>query len=183
MDDDCLSLVARVIHYLDLARLHNEKVHVPFAHRKERLPIPEQLRFGMGAARQLTDLCFIEGGESDRQEVVCVHGSKLASSRRAAARASIVQLARYDVIDIAPHPALAWFEGANQWMPRRMEMFGGVLVLGRVAAPHVTARQTQAQVHPGVAEFETFFTALLGCASDLDLIEMRAGCRHIQSQG
>jgi hypothetical protein len=65
MDGDCLSLVARVIHYLGLARLHNEEVHVPFAHCKERLPILEQLRLSTGAARQLTDLCFIEGGESD----------------------------------------------------------------------------------------------------------------------
>ena len=65
MDGDRLPLVAGAIYDLDLARLHNEEVHVPFAHRKERLPVPEQLRLGMGAARQLTDLCLIQCGERD----------------------------------------------------------------------------------------------------------------------
>jgi hypothetical protein len=43
---------------------------------------------------------------------------------------SKVQLARHDVVDIAPDPGLAWFNGADQWMFRRVEVPGGVLVLG-----------------------------------------------------
>ena len=41
---------------------------------------------------------------------------------------SKVQLARHDVIDIAPDPGLSWFNGADQGMFRRVEVLGGVLV-------------------------------------------------------
>ena len=64
MDRDRLRLVARIIHDLDLARLHDEEVHVAVADRKKRLPVPEQLRLGMGAAGQLTDLRLIQGGNA-----------------------------------------------------------------------------------------------------------------------
>src|SRR5713226_10470906 len=77
MGREGLRLVARVIYDFDLARLHNEEVHVSVAHRKKRLPVPEHLRLGMGATCQLTDLRLIKGGECDRQKVVFVHSSKL----------------------------------------------------------------------------------------------------------
>jgi hypothetical protein len=39
-----------------------------------------------------------------------------------------------------------------------VEMFGGVLVLGRIAAAYVTAFRAQAQVDPGIADLDALFT-------------------------
>jgi hypothetical protein len=60
----------------------------------------------------------------------------------------------------------------------RVEVLCGVLVLGRIATSYVTARQTEAQVHPTVAGFEAFFAALFAGMPDLNLIQMLAGFTH-----
>ena len=41
-----------------------------------------------------------------------------------------------------------------------MKMFGGVLVLGGVTAPHMPALHAQAQVHPGIAHLQALFATL-----------------------
>jgi hypothetical protein len=43
-----------------------------------------------------------------------------------------------------------------------VKMLRGVFVLGAVATAHVATFQTQSQVHPGVAHFQTLFAALRG---------------------
>jgi hypothetical protein len=40
-----------------------------------------------------------------------------------------------------------------------VKMFGGVLVLRRIAAAHVSAGHTQTQVNPPIARLEAFFAA------------------------
>jgi hypothetical protein len=42
---------------------------------------------------------------------------------------------------------------------RGVEVFGGVLVFGRVAAADMAAFETQPEMHPDVAHFEAFFAA------------------------
>ena len=94
---------------------------------------------------------------------------------------STIQLARYDVVDIAPDPGLAWFDGADQGVLGRAEMPGGVLVPGVVATTYVPARQAEPEVHPGVARFEAFLAALLTGMRNLDLFEMGAWLGHVQT--
>ena len=79
MDRDRLRLVAGVVHDLDLARLHDEEVHVAVANRKQLLPVPKQLRLGMGARRQVTDLRLIQSRECHRLKVLFIHKGKLNS--------------------------------------------------------------------------------------------------------
>jgi hypothetical protein len=55
-----------------------------------------------------------------------------------------------------------------------MKMFGGVLILGGIAAADFTARQAQPQVHPFVADLEALFAAFRFGFHGLDLIKMRA---------
>ncbi len=93
---------------------------------------------------------------------------------------SAVQLAGYEVIDIAPDPGLAWFDGADQGMFRSVKVTGGVLVPGVVAATYMPARHTEPEVDPGVAHFETLFAALLSGMRNLDLIEMSTRSGHSQ---
>src|SRR3712207_8146531 len=50
-----------------------------------------------------------------------------------------------------PYTTLFRSEGFDQRVLRGVEVLGGVLVLGRVAASDVAAGQTQAQMHPPVA--------------------------------
>jgi hypothetical protein len=59
-----------------------------------------------------------------------------------------------------------------------MEMLRRVFVFGRIAAPHVAAFQTEAQVNPGVAHFQTFLAAIWSARCNIsDLIHMRTN-RH-----
>jgi hypothetical protein len=59
-----------------------------------------------------------------------------------------------------------------------VEMFGGVLVLRRVAASDLAARKAHAQVNPLVTRFNAFLTYVFGGLFDLDLVEMGAFSRH-----
>jgi hypothetical protein len=66
-------------------------------------------------------------------------------------------------------------------MLRRVKMPGGVFVFGRVAAPHVAANQTEAQVDPCIARPEAFFASIFVCTGNFDLIQMPAGFVHVLS--
>jgi len=59
-------------------------------------------------------------------------------------------------------------------------MFGGVLVLRRIATTDMAARATQTQMHPPVADGETFFEALRARLIGLDGAQMAALSRHDQ---
>jgi hypothetical protein len=89
--------------------------------------------------------------------------------------------ARHQVIGVAPDPSFARLDGTDQWMGARMEMLGGVLVLGGVATPDVAADQAEPKVNPGIAGFEAIFTTGFGCVPDLNLIQMPARALHSPS--
>ena len=59
-----------------------------------------------------------------------------------------------------------------------MEMLGGVLVLGRIAAADMAAGQAQAQMDPGIAGLDAIFADMLGSLSNLDLAEVTTLSRH-----
>jgi hypothetical protein len=60
-----------------------------------------------------------------------------------------------------------------------MEVLGGVLILGRIAAAHLAAYQAQSQMHPGVAYLQAFLASAFVGVFEFDLIEMFAGSSHI----
>jgi hypothetical protein len=53
-------------------------------------------------------------------------------------------------------------------------MFGGVFILRRIATADVPAFQAHPQMHPGVAHFQTFLTALRARLYVSDLIQVCA---------
>src|SRR5271167_1673995 len=55
---------------------------------------------------------------------------------------------------------LAGLNRLNDGVPGRVKVFGGVLVLRRIAAAHVAADFAETQVHPTVGHFETFFASM-----------------------
>jgi hypothetical protein len=59
-----------------------------------------------------------------------------------------------------------------------VKVFSRVLVLGRIAAPHMSARQTQAQMHPGIAHLYAFFANMYVGVLNFNLIQMRALILH-----
>ena len=59
-----------------------------------------------------------------------------------------------------------------------MEVFGGVLVLGRIAAADVPALHAHAQVNPGVAHLYALRADVGVGAGELDLIEVMAFRGH-----
>jgi hypothetical protein len=70
-------------------------------------------------------------------------------------------------------------ERLHDWVARRVEMSGGVLVFGRIATPNVPADQANPEMNPRIAHGEAFL-APVGCArSDVaDLIEVGAALTH-----
>src|SRR5205823_5760088 len=83
---------------------------------------------------------------------------------------------KFDLVDVAPAPILARLERLHDRMLGGMEMLGGMLILGRIAAAHVAAGQAQAQVHPSVAHFQTLLASARVRLDFANLIGMRACC-------
>ena len=67
---------------------------------------------------------------------------------------------RIGLIDVAPFPILTGLKGADNWMLSRVEMGGGVLVFGAVAASNMTAGFAESEVDPAIPHFQAFLTAV-----------------------
>jgi len=68
------------------------------------------------------------------------------------------------LVDVTPTPVFSGLKRLDNWMVRRVEMFGGVLVLGRIAAADMPAFETEAQVYPRIPDSQTILTAIrAGC--------------------
>jgi hypothetical protein len=63
-------------------------------------------------------------------------------------------------------------------MLRFVKVFGGVLVLRRIAAADVPALEAQTQVNPRIAHLHALFAFVLVRLPDLNRIEMCALFRH-----
>ena len=59
-------------------------------------------------------------------------------------------------------------------MAARLEVLRGVLVLGGIAAAHVTARQARPQFHPPITARQAFFAALGSWRHWSDLVNVGA---------
>lgn len=59
-----------------------------------------------------------------------------------------------------------------------VKMFGGVPVLGRVAAADMAAFHAQAQVNPGIARFNAIFADVRLRARNSGMEKMSAAVRH-----
>jgi hypothetical protein len=84
-------------------------------------------------------------------------------------------------VDVAPDPVFSGLDRADDRVVAAVEVFGGVLILGRVAAAYLPARHAHSQVNPGVAEFDALFADVFVGGGDFDLIEMFAFLRHFSS--
>jgi hypothetical protein len=80
------------------------------------------------------------------------------------------------LVGIAPQPILARLQRANDLMLWGVlaGMPAGVLVLRRVAAPHLTIGHTHSQVNPGVAKIKTLLTTRREWRDVVDLIKVGA---------
>jgi hypothetical protein len=62
-----------------------------------------------------------------------------------------------------------------------MKMFGGVLVLRRIATTDISADKTEPQVNPSITHLYAFFANVLGGRPDFDLVEVGAAIVHMIS--
>src|SRR6266478_1657281 len=81
---------------------------------------------------------------------------KMTEVTQAARRASVEK----HFVHVAPAPALARLKRLHDGVLRLMEMFGGVFVLGRVAATDMTATETFPQMDPAIAHLQALLAAL-----------------------
>ena len=59
-----------------------------------------------------------------------------------------------------------------------VKVLGRVLVLRRITTPHMSARQTQAQMHPRIAHLDAFFANTYVGVLNFNLVEMRTLILH-----
>jgi len=79
-----------------------------------------------------------------------------------------------EFVDETPAPSFAGLDGSHNGVLGRVEVLGGMFVLGGIATADVTATQAQAEVYPAVAHLQTLFTTP-GMRFDLlDLIKVSA---------
>jgi hypothetical protein len=83
-------------------------------------------------------------------------------------------------IDVTPDPTLSPLNGTHYGVMDVAEMFGGVLILGGIAASYVSANHAQAEMNPCISKLHALFTNVLVGGCDLDLIEMLAFQCHVQ---
>src|SRR5687768_9657402 len=84
------------------------------------------------------------------------------------------------LVDVAPSPLLVRLGGADQWMPRLLEVPGRVAIRRVVAAAHLSALQAHAQVHPPAVDLDALL-ALERSFRELrhrDRVEMGARRAH-----
>jgi hypothetical protein len=79
------------------------------------------------------------------------------------------QLIQQYLIYVTPAPIFAGFKGLNDGVQGRVKMFGGVLILGIVAAADVPAGEAQSEMDPVVAQLQTFFASV---AAGLDVMDL-----------
>src|SRR3989449_11582074 len=105
----------------------------------------------------------------------CVPASKASHSLRLIASGDIVPLLSHrDLVHVAPAPVLARLERAHDRMLHRPEVLRRVLVLRRVAAPDVPAREAEPQVHPRVADAQALLASAALWFRVLHRVEMVA---------
>jgi hypothetical protein len=85
------------------------------------------------------------------------------------------------LVHIAPHPIFPGLEGLNNGMLGGMKMFGGVFVLGGIAATDVPALAAKPQVDPAVTHLEALFAALGMWLNFLDMSGVRTDRAHASS--
>jgi hypothetical protein len=86
-----------------------------------------------------------------------------------------ISISDLGLVDIAPAPILARFEGLDDWMSVLVEMLPCVPMRRGVAAADVTAGQAQAQMHPPRANSQAIL-ATIGARDDVtDHVPMWVG--------
>src|SRR5690348_7594567 len=78
----------------------------------------------------------------------------------------------HHLIDVTPDPILSRLEGLNDRMVGRVKMPGSMLILRIVTAAYMSTRETEAQVHPGISNFQTVLTSIGARCDVLYLIKM-----------
>ena len=93
------------------------------------------------------------------------------------------QFTHHPLINVAPHPALARFDGADQRMLSGAKMFRSMLVLRGVTAANLPASEAHSQVDPRITHPHAFFTNMLRRLRDPDFIGVRAFRGHLYLLG
>jgi hypothetical protein len=63
-------------------------------------------------------------------------------------------------VEVAPTPALSWFDGSHDRMAGFVEVGSGMAVSGGIATTNLAALQAHAKMHPGSADLETLLATL-----------------------
>jgi hypothetical protein len=94
---------------------------------------------------------------------------------------SLINRFEKDLVYVAPAPFLIRLERLDYGVAAAVEVFGGMFVLGVVAAAYVAALHTEAQVNPRVAYRQAILAAVRAWGNLVDLVKMFAFGLHFRS--
>jgi hypothetical protein len=92
------------------------------------------------------------------------------------------ELGQQYFVYVAPSPILSRFKGLHEGMLSLMKMFGGVLVLGRIAAADVTADEALSQVDPRIAHLQALLAAFAAGLNLANFFYVWTGCLFVWHQ-
>jgi hypothetical protein len=115
---------------------------------------------------------------SGRLEQCAARGRGNSRGRRGASSIHTLKF-EFDFVDVAPAPIFAGFDGFHDGVVGCVEMFCGVFIFGGIAAGNVAADHAEAEMNPGVAQFDAFGADVsVSFNAFFDLIQVRA-CWHV----
>jgi hypothetical protein len=92
-----------------------------------------------------------------------------------------VSLFKEDFVQIAPHPMLARLLRSHDRMMRSAKVLGCVLVFGGVTTAYVSAGETDAEMDPGVTDFQAVFATGSTRRNLADLFQVGAGGHRVHA--
>jgi hypothetical protein len=89
-----------------------------------------------------------------------------------------VRKIEHHFIDVTPAPAFRWIIGFDDRMPGYAKMLRGVSIWRLIAATDVAASAADAQMQPGIAQFQALLAPRSARNNITDLREMFTEYRH-----
>jgi hypothetical protein len=85
---------------------------------------------------------------------------------------SIRRFAHNGIIHVAPNPFLSRLNRTHHRVMYMLKVFGGMLILRRIAATHMSAGHAHPQVNPVIANLYAVFADIHLSGCNFDLIQM-----------
>src|SRR5579883_1943934 len=90
-------------------------------------------------------------------------------------RASPNKHLHISLVEVTPAPVFTRLKGFDDWVPHCLKVFGGMLVLRRIAATNMAAGQAKTKMNPRIAGCKAFLAPISARCDRLNLVAVVTG--------